>query len=81
VRRLSVIVEAGCPTCASGLRRVKRWAAVLGFVVGVLDGERAGWENTAADRCPVVLAADGRVLAAGRLRGLGRRLLGERLCS
>jgi hypothetical protein len=64
----------------SGLRRVKRWASWLGFAVEVSDGT-AGADVSSIDQCPVVIASDGRVLASGRLKRLGRRLVGERLRS
>jgi len=58
---------------------VRRWASLLGFAVEVVDGERAESEIRSLGRCPIVAASDGRMLASGGLKGLGRRLLVERL--
>jgi hypothetical protein len=81
VRRLSVAVAPGCAGCLDGLRRLRRWASFLGFAVEVVEGERAESQVRSTGRCPIVTAFDGRVLASGRLKGLGRRLFVERFRS
>ena len=78
MRKVSFITRDDCPLCDTGLRRVERWAGVLGFAVEEIDVDRAGLADRFGEQVPVVLGRGEVVLASGRLEGLFGAMLRER---
>jgi len=80
-RRIVFVTRRDCPLCEEAEPRVRSWANRLGLSVEVVDVDAAGLADRHGDAVPVVLGADGTMLASGRVgsAGLALGLLRARL--